>query len=172
MRQNYEKEMEDIVDRLEREGRTPTLLLHSCCAPCSSAVLERVTPHFRVTVFYYNPPFLDACRAVTPAEMIEGPYEPEEFDRIARGMEGEPEGGARCMRCYELRLRRTAEQARADGFDFFTTTLSVSPYKNARALNAIGGRLAAETGVPYLYSDFKKKNGYLRSIRLSGEYGH
>lgn len=187
MRQNYEKEMEDTIARLEREGKTPTILLHSCCAPCSSAVLERLTPHFRVTVFYYNPNidppaeyqkrvreqrrFLDVCRTVTPAEMIEGPYEPEEYDRIARGMEAEPEGGARCMRCYALRLRRTAERARADGFDYFTTTLSVSPYKNARALNEIGGRLAAEYGVPYLYSDFKKKDGYLRSIRLSGEYG-
>lgn len=186
-KQNYEKRMEDIMARLDERGERPSLLLHSCCAPCSSAVLERLTPHFHVTVFYYNPNidppeefrkradeqrrFLAQCYGGADVGCIEGSYDPAAFEAVARGREREPEGGARCMRCYELRLRRTAQAARQGGFAFFTTTLSVSPYKNAPALNAIGARLAEETGVPYLFSDFKKKNGYLRSIELSRQYG-
>lgn len=184
---NYNTRMEEIIAELGQGAEPPALLLHSCCAPCSSAVLERLVPHFRVTVFYYNPNidppeefrkradeqrrFLALRYGPAGVRFVEGAYDPAEFEAVARGLEQEPEGGARCMRCYELRMRRTAELARREGFDFFTTTLSVSPYKNAAALNAIGARLAREIGVPFLFSDFKKKNGYLRSIRLSRQYG-
>ena len=187
MNVNFQQKMEDILAQLAGKGEIPTLLLHSCCAPCSSAVLERLSRHFRITVFYYNPNiepsaeyqkrtaehkrFLTLCRDVMPAGFRQGPYDPESFERIARGREQEREGGSRCRLCYELRLRRTAETAKREGFDYFATTLSVSPYKDAQALNEIGARLAEEYGVPYLFSDFKKKNGYLRSIELSRQYG-
>lgn len=182
---NYQKEMEIVIAGFG--DRTPSLLLHACCAPCSSAVLERLAEHFHITVFYYNPnisPETEYQKRVeeekrlltemplkNPVSFLEGKYAPERFFEMAWGMEGEPEGGARCMKCYALRLRETAERAREDGFDFFTTTLSVSPYKNAQKLNEIGAAMAKEYGVPYLYSDFKKKGGYQRSIELSRQYG-
>ena len=183
---NYQKELDKIINRLEQEGRVPRLLLHSCCAPCSSYVLEYLSKYFEITVVYYNPNLypdsefakrsaeqrrlIDEMKTVHPVSFMEGAFDKSVFYQMAAGMESIREGGARCFRCYELRLRKTAETAKALGFDFFTTTLSISPLKNAQKLNEIGGRLADEYGVAYLMSDFKKKNGYKRSVELSQEY--
>ena len=184
---NYQKELERILKELETEGRVPTLLIHSCCAPCSSYVLEYLSQYFKITVFYYNPniyPESEYTKRILeqqklirdmnlkyPVSFLAGRYEKEKFYAMAEGMEDLKEGGARCMKCYELRLSETARQAAAGGFDYFTTTLSISPMKNAQKLNEIGTRLEEEYGVEYLVSDFKKKNGYKRSIELSKEYG-
>lgn len=186
MKINYQKKMEEIIEQVSAGDRMPTLLLHSCCAPCSSYVLECLSKHFKITIFYYNPNiepiaeyqkraaeqkrFLSAFQSTAPIEFIEGPYDEDAFQIISSGREEEKEGGARCFLCYELRLRKTAEFAKSNGFDYFTTTLSVSPYKNAQALNEIGARLSEEYNIPYLFSDFKKKNGYHRSIELSKQY--
>ncbi|MCD8055091.1 MAG: epoxyqueuosine reductase QueH [Lachnospiraceae bacterium] len=186
-RVNYQREMEKIMERHARAGEVPRLLLHSCCAPCSSAVLERLVSGFEVTVLYYNPNiypeeeyrvrareqerFVERFPAAHPVRFREGMYRPEDFYETVQGYEAEPEGGARCLRCYRLRLEETAREARDGGFDYFTTTLSLSPLKDAQALNAIGAELAAEYGVTYLFSDFKKKDGYRRSVELSAEYG-
>ena len=184
---NYQKELDQIIARLEERGERKKLLLHSCCAPCSSYVLEYLSRYFYITVFYYNPniypPEEYQTRAAEqerllrqmpcplPAAFREGPYEPERFFQLAEGLEQTPEGGERCFRCYRLRLQKAAEYAASHHFDYFTTTLSISPLKNARKLNEIGLELARETGVPYLVSDFKKRNGYQRSVELSAEYG-
>ena len=184
---NYQKELERILKELETEGRVPTLLIHSCCAPCSSYVLEYLSQYFKITVFYYNPniyPESEYTKRILeqqklirdrnlkyPVSFLAGRYEKEKFYAMAEGMEDLREGGARCMKCYELRLSETARHAAAGGFDYFTTTLSISPMKNAQKLNEIGARLGREYGVEYLVSDFKKKNGYKRSIELSKEYG-
>ena len=176
-----------MIQKLTEEGRTPRLLLHSCCAPCSSYVLEYLSEYFSITVFYYNPNIyppeefgkrveeqerlIRELPAKHPVSFLEGPYEPERFYEMAKGLEQIPEGGERCFRCSRLRLLETAQMARAGGFDYFTTTLSISPLKNAQKLNEIGARLAEEYGVPYLFSDFKKRNGYKRSTELSAEYG-
>jgi hypothetical protein len=176
-----------LEQTLEKLEGIPTLLLHSCCAPCSSYVLEYLSRYFHITVFYYNPniypdteyamrvreqqEFIRRFPAEHPISFIEGAYDTARFYEMAQGMEHLTEGDERCFRCYELRLRETAALARERGFDFFTTTLSISPLKNADKLNEIGGALGAEYGVPYLYSDFKKKNGYKRSTELSREYG-
>ena len=176
-----------MIQKLTEEGRTPRLLLHSCCAPCSSYVLEYLSEYFSITVFYYNPNIyppeefgkrveeqerlIRELPAKHPVSFLEGPYEPERFYEMAKGLEQIPEGGERCFRCYRLRLLETAQMARAGSFDYFTTTLSISPLKNAQKLNEIGARLAEEYGVPYLFSDFKKRNGYKRSTELSAEYG-
>ena len=174
---NYQREMEEEIARLE--GRKPTLLLHACCGPCSSAVLERLLGAFAVTVFYFNPNIepeaeyvkrLDTLKSLltfSPAPLIEGEYAPARFREAARGYESAPEGGARCEKCFEMRLSETARTAREQGFEYFTTTLSISPHKNAALLNAIGSRLAGEYDVRYLCADFKKKGGYQRSIELS-----
>lgn len=181
-RRNYQRELDALIETLDHR---PRLLLQCCCAPCSSYVLEYLSSYFDITAFYYNPnisPAEEFRRRADelqrllretggPAAYREGKYEPERFFAMARGMEELPEGGARCAGCYELRLRETAALAEAEGFDYFTTTLSISPYKDAEKLNEIGGRLAEEYGVAYLFSDFKKKNGYRRSIELSKEYG-
>lgn len=184
---NYQREMERVIEENAAAGKLPTLLLHSCCAPCSSYVLETLSPHFTITVFYYNPniypdeeyehrvreqeEFIEKLPAAHPISFLAGPFEKERFYEIARGKEDLPEGGERCFACYKLRLSETAKRAKEGGFDYFTTTLSISPLKNAAKLNEIGEALAAECGVPYLTSDFKKKNGYLRSCELSKEYG-
>ncbi len=186
-KRNYELEMERMIACLSAEGRVPTLLLHSCCAPCSSSVLERLSEFFRITVFYYNPnlypdeeymhrakeqqAFLKRFPAKHPISFLEGAFDKERFMEAVRGMEDLPEGGERCSVCYRLRLEETAKQAKEGGFEFFTTTLSVSPKKDALRLNTIGEQLADSYGVAYLTSDFKKKNGYLRSCELSKEYG-
>ena len=183
----YDILMDEEIRRLQQEGRQPRLLLHVCCAPCSTACLERLTEAFQVTCFYYNPNiepeaeferrFAELGRLTREMplpgmpQVIRGGYEHERFAELARGLEDVPEGGERCTRCYRLRLEKTAQAARDGGFDYFTTTLSVSPYKNAEKLNTIGATLAEAYGVPYLFSDFKKHDGYLRSIRLSAEYG-
>jgi predicted adenine nucleotide alpha hydrolase (AANH) superfamily ATPase len=180
--------LEQTLEKLQEQGgEPPVLLLHSCCAPCSSYVLEYLSQYFRITVFYYNPniypdseylmrvreqqEFIRRFPAKYPIDFIEGAYDTARFYEMAHGMEELPEGGERCFRCYELRLRETAALAAERGYNYFTTTLSISPLKNADKLNEIGGMLAEEYGVSYLYSDFKKKNGYKRSTELSREYG-
>lgn len=184
---NYQKELEKLLKRLAEEGKVPTLMLHSCCAPCSSYVLEYLSQYFKITVFYYNPniwPESEYTKRIVeqqklirdmkfkyPVSFLAGKYEKDKFYEMARGMETLKEGGERCMKCYELRLAEAARQAAAGGFDYYTTTLSISPMKNARKLNEIGVRVGQEYKVEYLVSDFKKKNGYKRSIELSGEYG-
>lgn len=186
MKINYQLAMErELAEIARREGR-PRLLLHSCCAPCSSAVLERLTDWFDLTVFYYNPNIAPEEEFLRRAEeqrrlIVElphaheiqfrcGEYESEAFEALARGLEDMPEGGERCTRCFRLRLGKTAALAAREGFDYFTTTLSISPLKDAQRLNAIGGELAEQFGVAYLFSDFKKKNGYKRSCELSVQY--
>ncbi len=228
---NYQKELDKITNDIIG-GSVPTLFLHSCCAPCSSYVLEYLRQYFRITVFYYNPNITEeqeyrkrvaeqkrliaayneeaqrirqkdaaAKKEVQQAgqrdaeamreldgvgynypsggqghrmpyeiRIEEGDYETERFYEIARGLEQCPEGGERCFACYALRLRETAKRARAGGYDYFTTTLTISPLKNAVKLNEIGEALAKEYGITWLPSDFKKKNGYKRSIELSREY--
>ena len=184
---NYQIEMERELARIRAEGKRPLLALHACCAPCSSAVLERLNEDFRIAVYFYNPNiapeeeyrFRSRELARLAAEMplaadlrvAEGPYEPERFYALTRGHEEDGEGGARCGICFEMRLRRTAEFAREIGADYFTTTLSISPLKDAQRLNAIGARVAREAGVRYLFSDFKKRDGYRRSCALSEDYG-
>ncbi len=184
---NYQKELEKLLAQLEAEQRVPSLLIHSCCAPCSSYVLEYLSEYFKITVFYYNPniyPESEYTKRIAeqqklirdmefryPVSFLAGKYDKEKFYEMAAGMEDLKEGGARCMKCYELRLSEAARQAVAGGFDYFTTTLSISPMKNAQKLNEIGLRVGKEYGVKYLVSDFKKKNGYKRSIELSKEYG-
>ena len=184
---NYQRELNQTIERLVKEGQVPRLLLHSCCAPCSSYVLEYLSEYFSITVFYYNPNIFpaeeyekrvkeqEALIEKLPAKhrisFLEGPYEQERFFEMAKGLERVPEGGERCFRCYHLRLLEAAQMARAGGFDYFTTTLSISPLKNAHKLNEIGEKLAREYGVAYLNSDFKKRDGYKRSIELSKEYG-
>ena len=183
MKRNYDREMEAEIASLE--GRRPSLLLHSCCGPCSSAVLERLREHFRVTVYYYNPNIepeeeyryrraeqqrlLEALGG--DAGWLDCGYDHEAFAAFAPSMAEEPEGGKRCLACFALRLNETARQAKAHGFEYFTTTLSVSPHKNAENVNRAGEEAARHFGVKYLYADFKKKNGYLRSLQLSAEYG-
>lgn len=184
---NYQKELEKIIAKHQEKGEVPSLLLHSCCAPCSSYVIEYLSSYFRITVFYYNPniyPEQEYEKRVQeqqelirkmpvkyPILFVEGAFEKEKFYEMAQGLEDAPEGGARCIKCYEMRLRKTAELAQKENFDYFTTTLSISPLKNAEKLNKIGTHLAEIYGIEYLLSDFKKKNGYKRSTELSREYG-
>ncbi len=184
---NYQKELEKLIERLGKEEKVPTLLLHSCCAPCSSYVLEYLSNYFETTIFYYNPNIypeseytkriLEQQTLITkmktrhPVTFMAGNYDRDRFYKMAKGLEHLKEGGERCFRCYELRLRESAEVAKKCGLDYFTTTLSISPLKNAAKLNEIGIRLSREYGVEYLPSDFKKKNGYKRSIELSKKYG-
>lgn len=184
---NYQKELEKLLTSLQKDGKRPTLFLHSCCAPCSSYVLEYLSEFFEITVFYYNPnifPESEYEKRVKEQEMLirtmalksqvhflAGNYEKERFYQMAKGLEEVREGGSRCFACYELRLRETAEKAKELGFDYFTTTLSISPLKNSQKLNEIGQRIAEEYGLNYLVSDFKKKNGYKRSVELSEIYG-
>ena len=184
---NYQKEMEKVIDKLQ--GERKRLLLHSCCAPCSSAVLEKLQEVFEVTVFFYNPNIsedieyqkrvVEQKRLVEafnqknptcPIYMIDGDYNPQEFYQIAKGYESCPEGGERCFRCFELRMEATAKIAQKGNYDFFTTTLTISPLKNAIKLNEIGEEMAKQYECIWLPSDFKKKEGYKRSIELSKEY--
>lgn len=184
---NYQKLLDKELEAITKNGTTPTLLLHSCCAPCSSYVLEYLSEYFKITVFYYNPNITDRAeyekrvneqkrliselRAKNPISFIEGEYSPERFFEISRGLETAREGGERCFKCYELRLSEAGAVAKEKGFDYFTTTLSISPLKNAEKLNSIGKKISERTGIPYLYSDFKKKEGYKRSIVLSSRFG-
>ncbi len=182
-KRNYQREMEAEIAGLE--GRRPTLLLHSCCGPCSSAVLERLAEHFRVTVLYYNPniepeeEYLHRLSeqkrllSLLPEEipMLGCGYDHDAFEDFAPAMADAPEGGERCLACFAMRLNHTAELAKEHGFEYFTTTLSVSPHKNADNVNRIGEAAGKRYGVKYLFADFKKKNGYLRSLELSKQYG-
>ncbi|MCM1263012.1 MAG: epoxyqueuosine reductase QueH [Butyrivibrio sp.] len=221
MVRNYQKELDRIIEGIAG-GEPPRLLLHSCCAPCSSYVLEYLREFFKITVFYYNPNIsldeeykkrvaeqkrliaayneisenmsehmledipktvrtrvmnMDAaaeCRGIPetayPIDIIEGDYEPEEFFAAVKGLEHCPEGGERCFKCFEMRLRKTSQIAAKGGYDYFATTLTISPLKNAPKINEIGERIAEECGINWLPSDFKKKGGYQRSIELSKEY--
>lgn len=187
MKQNYQKILDQTIEQNRKNHIIPTLLLHSCCAPCSSYCLEYLSQYFSVTVFYYNPNiypreeyqkrveeqrrFIERLPAKNPVSFVEGAFEEQRFYDTVRGHEQEKEGGERCFLCYELRLREAAELAKQMETDYFTTTLSISPRKNAEKLNEIGDRLAEEYGIRYLNSDFKKKNGYKRSVELSEEYG-
>ena len=181
-KRNYQRELDVLINRLENK---PKLLLHSCCAPCSSYVLEYLSKHFDITVLYYNPNIYpekeyffrenEQERFINEAftndvKFIKEIYNPDEFYAAVKGLEGIKEGGERCFKCYLLRLEKTAQVAKENNFDFFTTTLSISPYKNAEKLNEIGEILSEKYGVEYLVSDFKKKNGYKRSTELSREY--
>lgn len=184
---NYQKELDKLIDNLQKEGKVPKLLLHSCCAPCSSYVLEYLSDYFEITVFYYNPNIypdteyekrvseqqmlINAMQVKHPISFVAGPYDKERFYEMAKGLETVKEGGSRCFSCYELRLKEAAVLAKAGGYDYFTTTLSISPLKNAAKLNEIGQKLSEEYQVDYLFSDFKKKNGYKRSTELSKIYG-
>lgn len=182
-RVNYDREMRSTLSRLE--GSRPTLLLHACCAPCSSAVLEQLHEHFALSILYYNPnidPPAEYHRREQELErfvqqagyrfpVIELPYEPEEYYRAVQSLEQEPEKGARCTVCYRLRLEQTARYAAAHGFAWFCTTLSISPLKDPVRINEIGQALAAQYGVQFLPSEFRKREGYKRSLTLSAEYG-
>lgn len=184
---NYQKELEKLISNLEKEKKVPKLLLHSCCAPCSSYVLEYLSDYFDITVFYYNPNIfpeseytkrileqqmlIHDMRVKHPVSFLAGSYDRERFFEMAAGLEHLREGGERCFKCYELRLEEAAKIAVEGKFDYFTTTLSISPMKNAEKLNAIGTEVGKKYGVSYLQSDFKKKDGYKRSIELSNEYG-
>ena len=177
---NYDKRMQEEL----KGAQDRRLLLHSCCAPCSSHCLSELSPQIGVTVLYYNPN-LDCAeeyekrkreqirflRETGLADFLDCDYAPEDYISAVRGLEGEKEGGARCAVCFRLRLERTAREARLRGFDYFATTLTVSPLKNAKLINTIGFAVAEEVGVKYLPSDFKKRGGYLHSVRLSEEYG-
>lgn len=181
---NYQKETDSVIESLN--GTVPTLLLHSCCAPCSSYTLEYLSRYFSITVFYFNPNispkaefdkrFAEQKRLIEtlPSEnkisLICGDYNYDEFLNVARGYESVPEGGERCFRCYRMRLEKTAELAKQNGFDYFCTTLSISPLKNSQKINEIGFNVAEKYDVKWLPSDFKKREGYKRSIELSREY--
>lgn len=184
---NYQKQLDQLIERLPKEvDQKPTLFLHACCAPCSSYVLEYLHIYFKIIVYFYNPNitpeeeylkrlaeirrFIHDAGYEDEIRIVEGKYDPESFFAMAKGMEDLPERGQRCYHCYELRMREAAKEAANYGADYFTTTLSISPHKNAAWINEIGQRLAIEYGVSHLPSDFKKKSGYLRSIALSEEY--
>ena len=183
---NYQKKLDLLIQKISEEGRVPTLFLHSCCAPCSSYVLEYLSAYFAITVFFYNPnisPVSEYEKRVAEikrliqeqphlhsVQFVEGKYEPQRFYDITRGMEDIPEGGKRCFACYRLRLEEAARLAAEGNFDYFTTTLSISPLKNAEKINEIGEELQEIYQVRHLPSDFKKKNGYKRSVELSKEY--
>lgn len=186
MKTNYQKQTDAVIAALPA-GERPRLLLQSCCGPCSSYVLEYLTQYFRVTVLYYNPniqpqaeydkrlhwqrEIIAQLPTQTPVELLDCGYDGARYTEAVRGLECEPEGGARCTVCFRLRLEETARLAKAHGYDYFCSTLTVSPHKDAERLNAIGAALAAEYGVAWLPSDFKKREGYKRSIELSKQYG-
>ncbi len=187
MKINYQIELEKIIEQVQKEGKIPTLLLHSCCGPCSSYVLEYLSEYFEITIFYFNPNITEIeeyrkrveeqkrlikeLKPKNPIHFLEGIYNPDIFFDIAKGLEEEIEGGARCIKCYYQRLEKTAKVAKEKNFDYFTTTLTVSPYKKSEKLNEIGAYLEKQYHITYLHSDFKKKNGYKRSIELSKVYG-
>lgn len=185
MKVNYQKIMDNIIEKNVSNGIRPKLLLHCCCAPCSSAVLERLNEFFDITLYFYNPNIypeseyafrLDELKRLIgemplqSMNVVEPAYDNDEFEKTVRGMEDLPEGGARCLACYRLRLDKSVSYASENGFDYVTTTLSVSPHKNAGWLNEIGEELGEKYGVKYLVSDFKKQEGYKRSCTLSAEY--
>lgn len=181
---NYQKELDKITDSLN--GDVPKLFLHSCCAPCSSYTLEYLSNYFDITVYYFNPNIspkaefdkryaeqkrlIEALPSKHPIKLVRGEYDYNDFLEIAKGYEDVPEGGERCFRCYRMRLESTAKLAKEQGFDYFCTTLSISPLKNSQKINEIGYEVAKKYGIKWLPSDFKKKEGYKRSIELNREY--
>lgn len=188
--ENYQSKLDGILREIESKveagGKVPGLFLHSCCAPCSSYVLEYLSEYFSITIFYYNPNISEReeyrkrvaeqqrlireLKTKYPVSFMEGDYIPAEYDAAVEGLEQLGERSRRCYECYKLRMKKTAMLAKEYGFDYFTTTLSISPYKNAKWLNEIGELLEQEMGISYLCADFKKKNGYKRSIELSQKY--
>ena len=187
MKENYQRQLDEIIEMRQQAGDVPTLFLHSCCGPCSSYVLEYLTRFFRITLFYYNPNMdtaeeyarrTEAVRLLlasasypNPVSLQVAPYDHAPFLRAVAGLEGEPEGGARCTRCFELRLEEAARLAALGGFDYYAATLTVSPHKDAERINRIGREMGRRYGVLWLPSDFKKKDGFKRSTILSKEYG-
>ncbi|WP_330582901.1 epoxyqueuosine reductase QueH [Peptoclostridium sp.] len=187
MKLNYQRLLDEKLSKIKETGARPRLLLHSCCAPCSSHVIEYLSSYFDITVYFYNPNIHPedeyGKRAIEQKEFIErfppaqsvlfaeGEYDAERFFELSRGLENEPEKGERCTVCFKMRLEKAAQYAFEHGFDYFTTTLSISPHKDATLLNELGEEIEKEKGVEYLHSDFKKKNGYKRSSELSSEYG-
>lgn len=181
---NFQKELDKIIDNLN--GEVPKLFLHSCCAPCSSYTLEYLSNYFDITVYYFNPNIspkeefdkrfaeqkrlIEELPAKHPIKLVLGEYDYNDFLSIAKGYEDIPEGGERCFRCYRMRLESTAKLAKEQGFDYFCTTLSISPLKNSQKINQIGFEVADKYGIKWLPSDFKKKEGYKRSIELSKKY--
>lgn len=184
---NYQLLLDEIIKNIEVEGKPKKLLLHSCCGPCSSYVLEYLSKYFEITVFYYNPniypseeywyrveeqqKIIDITDAKYKIEMVVGKYEVEKFYEMAKGREDMPEGGERCFDCYEMRLTEAARIAKSKGFDYFTTTLSISPHKNSQVLNKIGERVGESFGISHLPCDFKKRGGYKRSCEITSENG-
>ena len=185
-KRNFQREMDLLIEKNQKDGIIPSLLLHSCCAPCSSYVLEYLSDYFNITVLYYNPNIspkeeyihrlneekrlISEMTFKKTVSILDCTYDKREYFDCVKGLEKEPEGGERCEKCFALRLSYTAKTAKEKGFDFFATTLTISPLKNARLINEIGEKLGEQYGVKYLCSDFKKKEGYKRSIILSKEY--
>ncbi len=181
---NYQKILDEIIEQLQFQDTKPTLLLHACCAPCSSYVLEYLHKYFDITIYYYNPniyPENEYMRRMNELKkflnetkynikLIEEKYIPDEYYNAVKGLEKLGEKSERCYRCYEFRMKKSCIYAKNNNFDYFTTTLSISPYKNSIWINEIGKKLSDEYGIKYLYSDFKKKNGYKRSLELSRKY--
>ena len=181
---NYQLILDKTLENIVKENRRPALLLHACCAPCSSYVLEYLTKYFDITLFYYNPnisPEKEYSYRVSEVQrlisemcpqvkFVEGRYDPERFFEMAKGLENEPERGARCHKCYRMRLEESAQEALRLGCSYFTTTLSISPQKDSAVLNDIGKSVSEQYGIPYLFSDFKKRGGYKRSIELSAKF--
>ncbi|MBR2191483.1 MAG: epoxyqueuosine reductase QueH [Eubacterium sp.] len=183
---NYQKKLDELIEKLQKENAKPTLLLHACCAPCSSYCLEYLSKTFDITVLFYNPNiesemefnkrvdelirFIDECRSIEGVNLEILDYDNSEFYDAVEGLEDVKEGGVRCFKCYELRLRKTAEYAKEHDFEYITTTLTISPHKNSDKINEIGVKVAEEYGLKYLLSDFKKNDGFKRSIELSKEY--
>ncbi len=183
---NYQLILDKTIEKITSENNVPTLLIHSCCAPCSSYVLEYLSEYFAITVLYYNPNIfpaeeyeyriseqkrlIESMNFKNPVKFISTDYTPDDFYSVVRGMENEPEGGIRCTECFKVRLSYVANIAKTNHFDYFTTTLSISPLKNSALLNELGCKIGEEYGIKYLESDFKKKNGYRRSVELSKEY--
>ena len=183
---NYQRELEKIIEKNKKAGIKPTLLLHVCCAPCSSYCLEYLTQYFDITIFFFNPnisvkeeyeyrlneveKFISLMKFENSVKICDSLYNPQEFFDKVKGLEKEPEGGKRCAECFELRLEATAKKAKELGVEYFTTTLTISPLKNAALLNQIGNEFAEKYSVKWLPSDFKKKEGYKRSIELSHKF--
>lgn len=183
---NYQLELDKIINKIEGENTTKSLLLHSCCAPCSSYVLAYLNKYFNITVFYYNPNItnkeeylkrkqeqirlISELPAINKINILDADYKPEKFFEISKGLEDCREGGERCFKCYKLRLEATAKAAKENNFDYFCTTLTISPLKNAQKINEIGHMLGDKYQIPFLPSDFKKKEGFKKSIELSSQY--